>query len=63
MEDFNELSLKNELILEKFIEYLKSKNIKITLLLVPYHPKVFSYVKTNKKYKALMPLKNENPNI
>lgn len=51
---FNELSVSKENILVHFIEFLKQQGIQVELLLAPYHPVVFNYLKENKKYDMVM---------
>lgn len=37
--------------INKFISYLQKENIEIIFYLPPYHPKVYSYISSNSKYK------------
>ncbi|WP_338791051.1 hypothetical protein [Bernardetia sp. MNP-M8] len=54
LNDFDEVSNKNQELVLKLIEYLKQKNIEVTLLLHPYHPIVWDYFVKNKKYKNVI---------
>ncbi|WP_375560314.1 hypothetical protein ACE193_21840 [Bernardetia sp. OM2101] len=50
LNDFDEISKKNEKLVLKLIEYLKLKNIEVTLILHPYHPIVWDYFAKEQKY-------------
>jgi hypothetical protein len=50
IENFNKISEERVQTLKEFIKYLKKKDIEISFLLVPYHPFVFSVIKSNQIY-------------
>jgi len=54
IEKFNEISPKLSQLLEKFIVVLHEKKIKVSVLLLPYHPKVYKFISTNNKYKQVL---------
>jgi hypothetical protein len=54
IEDFNQLSPEIMMTLEKFITYLKTKNIEVLLFLAPYHPKVYEYIAKTGKYAQVI---------
>ena len=56
--NFKCLDKKIMLSLEKFVEYLQSKNIEIILYLPPYHPYVFNFFSESKKYRKVLEAEN-----
>jgi hypothetical protein len=51
IEKFDKISVENCNLLEKFVKHLKNKNIKVSIFLSPYHPKVYSFITKSIKYK------------
>ncbi|DAB37967.1 MAG: hypothetical protein A2552_11655 [Sulfuricurvum sp. RIFOXYD2_FULL_44_160] len=52
IEKFDKLS--NIKLFEQLMSYLKSKNVEIMFFLPPYHPLVYQYLSSNKKYKNVL---------
>lgn len=46
LSNFINISNTKTVLIEKFINYLSSKNIEVSILLLPYHPVVFKKIKT-----------------
>ena len=54
LEKYNRLSEKALSEFDRFIETIKNKNISIEFILMPYHPLVYDYIKSNQKYNIVM---------
>lgn len=54
VEKFEKLSPEIELLLEKFIIYLKTKKCEVTILMAPYHPDVYDFISKTKKYQNVI---------
>lgn len=54
IENYNELSRENCLLLEKMVEYLQTKETEVIFYLPPYHPIVYDYIKRNKDYEMVL---------
>jgi hypothetical protein len=54
IEDFNEMSADLRMEFEKFIDRLLQEGISLELILIPYHPTVYEYIKSSSKYKIVM---------
>ncbi len=54
IEKFDKLSPELSLLLEKFIEHLRSNHIEITFFLAPYHPVVYSFITKSDKYSKVI---------
>lgn len=51
IENYQNLSYKNRILFEHFIKILNDNNVEIEFFLSPYHPKVYNFIKNQKKYK------------
>lgn len=54
IEKFEKLSPDIELLLEKFLVYLKAKKCEVTILIAPYHPDVYAFISKTKKYQNVI---------
>lgn len=54
IENYQELSKENCLLLERLIEYLQVTGSEIVLYLPPYHPFVYNYIKEHKDYRMVL---------
>lgn len=58
VEKFDKLSEEIIALLEKFIIHCQKKNIQISFFLAPYHPTVYSFICSSKKYHKILESEN-----
>lgn len=58
LENYTELSVKNQNLLEQMVDYFQKKNIKVIFYLPPYHPYVYHYIVGHEDYHMVLEAEN-----